>query len=370
MSTYKPYLEFIRYSLNPETELSLYSANIDWEGLYHFASEQAILGVVFEGVKRLKEKGVKLPIKQFVTWIAAADDIAEQNKKINQAVLRLTTKLKEKGQQTCILKGQGNNLLYPNVYARTPGDIDIWVKHESISEKEYIGKVIQYVKKKNRRVKVSYHHIEIGKIDGIDVELHIRPSFMNSPIHNRRLQKWFNDHAEEQFSNVVDLPENVGSICVPTFDFNLIYMLQHMFRHLFSEGIGLRQMLDYYFLITKENRCVERTVIKEQLSYLGLWKFTRAVMYILQTVFGLEERLLIAEPDREEGEFLLNEILIGGNFGKYDTRLGSKENEGIWHRYFRMTVRNMRYVTHYPAEALFEPIFRSWKALNRLLRTL
>lgn len=61
--------------------------------------------------------------------------------------------------------------------------------------------------------------------------------------------------------------------------------------------------------------------------------------------------------------FLLAEIMQGGNFGQYDTRLGSKENEGKLHRYLRMSLRNLRFVKHYPTEALSEPLFRTWFAL-------
>lgn len=53
----------------------------------------------------------------------------------------------------------------------------------------------------------------------------------------------------------------------------------------------------------------------------------------------------------------------GGNFGQYDTRLGSKENEGKLHRYLRMSLRNLRFAKHYPTEALSEPLFRTWFAL-------
>ena len=361
------HIEFLRYSLNPETELSLDSANIDWEGLYHFASEQAILGVVVEGVKRLKEKGVKLPIKQFVTWIAAADDIAEQNKKLNQAVLRLTTKLKEKGQQTCILKGQGNNLLYPNVYARTPGDIDVWVKHEGISEKEYIGKVIQYVKKKNHRGRVTYHHIEIGKIDGIDVELHIRPSFMNSPIHNHRLQKWFNEQAIAQFGHEIEgLPDCSEKVCVPTTYFNIVFLLSHIYRHLLKEGIGLRQVIDYFFLLrkTKDEWKMENGELRIMLRYLGLWKIAGAMMWVLKEVLGMEEKFLIVPPNEKLGVFLLDEIMQGGNFGRYDVR--TKHSASRLSRNIERLQRDVRLVWYFPSECLWEPVFRIYHFFWRL----
>ena len=86
-------------------------------------------------------------------------------------------------------------------------------------------------------------------------------------------------------------------------------------------------------------------------------------MYVLHEVFVLSEDRMIAPMDEREGRFLLAEIMRGGNFGQYDTRLGSKENEGKLHRYLRMSLRNLRFVKHYPTEALSEPLFRTWFAL-------
>lgn len=105
------------------------------------------------------------------------------------------------------------------------------------------------------------------------------------------------------------------------------------------------------------------TALQRELKYLGLWKFAGAVMYVLHEALGLPEAKMIAPIDMNEGRFLLAEIMQGGNFGQYDTRLGSKENEGKLHRYLRMSLRNLRFAKHYPTEALSEPLFRTWFAL-------
>ena len=103
--------------------------------------------------------------------------------------------------------------------------------------------------------------------------------------------------------------------------------------------------------------------VQKELKHLGLWKFAQAVMFVMKEVFGLSEDRMIAPMDEREGRFLLDEIMQGGNFGQYDTRLGSKENEGKLHRYLRMSLRNLRFVKHYPTEALSEPLFRTWFAV-------
>lgn len=162
------------------------------------------------------------------------------------------------------------------------------------------------------------------------IEVHFTPSYMFFPIHNSRMQKW-------------------------------------LYRHVFTEGIGLRQLIDYYYIVNNDELLGIRDSLQRELKHLGLWKFAGAVMYVLHEVLGLPKENMIAPMDHKEGKFLLDEIMCGGNFGQYDDRLGCKDNEGKVHRYFRMSLRNLRFVKHYPTEALSEPLFRTWFALWKKL---
>ena len=51
------------------------------------------------------------------------------------------------------------------------------------------------------------------------------------------MQKWFKEVMDLQCSNVVTLPDGYGEITVPTMNFNVIYILSHLYRHIFTEGI-------------------------------------------------------------------------------------------------------------------------------------
>ena len=102
--------------------------------------------------------------------------------------------------------------------------------------------------------------------------------------------------------------------------------------------------------------------------YLVKMKFAGAMMYVLQEVFGMKRDELLSEPDVEEGRYLLNEIMTGGNFGHYDNRVKVAANESKMTRYLRQTKRNMHQLTHYPTEAFFSPWWRAkiwvWRKRN------
>ena len=162
-----------------------------------------------------------------------------------------------------------------------------------------------------------------------------------------------------QCSNVVSLPDGIGEIAVPTLAFNVIYQLTHLYHHFFDEGIGMRQIIDYYYVVSMLNvNCEMLTWLPKELKHLGLWKFAGAVMYVLHEALGLSEE--------KRGKLLLAEILNGGNFGKHFTKYGHFTQQGMAKKYFLKIWRNMHFVRYYPAEALSEPIFRTWHFFWRL----
>lgn len=170
-----------------------------------------------------------------------------------------------------------------------------------------------------------------------------------------------------QCSNVVSLPDGIGEIAIPTTAFNVIYQLTHLYHHFFDEGIGMRQIIDYYYVVSMLNvNCEMLTWLPKELKYLGLWKFAGAVMYVLHETLGISEEKMIAPMDEKRGKLLLSEILNGGNFGQHFTKYGHFTKQGMAKKYFLKIWRNMHFVRYYPAEALSEPIFRTWHFFWRI----
>ena len=359
------FFAFLRYSLRGKGNISNVVANMDWQELYSFAFKQAILGLCFDGIERLgKEYPEELkqnPIGRelLMTWMGAAQQIRRQNRKVNRVAAKLYSKFREDGLRCCILKGQGNALMYPNPYSRTPGDIDVWVN----ASREYLTEYAKCHFKLEDDIR--FHHLETT-LDGVPVELHFFPGIMNNPIYNARLQKWFKRNADLQCSNVVSLPDGIGEIAIPTTAFNVIYQLTHLYHHFFDEGIGMRQIIDYYYVVNNDGLLAIKDTLQKELKHLGLWKFAMAVMYVLHETLGLSDEKMIAPIDEKRGKLLLEEILNGGNFGQHFTKYGYFTQQGMAKKYFLKIWRNMHFVRYYPAEALSEPIFRTWHFFWRM----
>ena len=358
VSQQRIFFDFLQFCIGAEAEIPTSVKNADWNALYITAQKQALTGVLFHGIKQLP-KELAPNTSLLILWMGMAQKIKQQNIRLFMDSAKVCKKFKQVGFRNCILKGQGNALLYPDSYIRTPGDIDIYLAGGRT-------KVMQYVNKVCPNQVMRYHHVDFPVMK-TEIEVHFTPSYMFFPIHNLRMQKWFKEVMDLQCSNVVTLPDGYGEITVPTMSFNVIYNLSHLYRHVFTEGIGLRQLIDYYYIVNNDELLGIRDSLQRELKHLGLWKFAGAVMYVLHEVLGLPKENMIAPMDHKEGKFLLDEIMCGGNFGQYDDRLGCKDNEGKVHRYFRMSLRNLRFVKHYPTEALSEPLFRTWFALWKKL---
>ena len=482
---------FLNYCLGKKVDMSMVVAKIDWRQLYTFASRQALLGFCFDGIERLT-KEFSEELKQnpmgrdlLMTWMGAAQQIRRQNMKVNAVAGNLFAMLREDGLRCCILKGQGNALMYPNPYSRTPGDIDVWINASRERIMEYAQKRFELGDD------IRLQHLETS-LDSVSVELHFFPCSMNNPIYHTRLQKWFRRNADLQCSHIVGLPDGAGDIAIPTTAFNVIYQLCHLYHHFFDEGIGMRQIIDYFLVVndfsknvflnnksskitpslftlkegstafpkplfnglytpfgspvsggqkpqgtgdvtapsrccicptcpspaggslthsqalalskrardvTAPTRCSEPLrskdggaskpspgcagwdrldttgdtssvscssastaldVVQRELKYLGLWKFAGAVMYVLKEALGLSEEKMIVPMDEKRGKLLLAEILNGGNFGKHFTKYAGFTHQSMGKKYFLKIWRNMHFVRYYPAEALSEPIFRTW----------
>ena len=354
VSQQRIFFDFLQFSIGTEAEIPTSVKDMDWNVLYVIAKKQALIGVLFHGIKQLP-KELAPDADLLFKWMGIAQKIRQQNIRLFIDSAKVSNNFKQLGFRNCILKGQGNALLYPDPYMRTPGDIDIYLHGGR-------NRIMEYVDKVCPNQVMRYHHVDFPMMK-TPIEAHFTPSYMFFPIHNRRMQKWFKEVMDLQCSNVVTLPDGYGEITVPTMNFNVIYILSHLYRHVFTEGIGLRQLLDYYYVLINDELLVIRDTLHRELKYLGLWKFAGAVMYVLHETLGLPEEKMIAPVDVKEGKFLLAEIMQGGNFGQYDTRLGNKEDEGKLHRYLRMSLRNLRFVKHYPTEALSEPLFRTWFAV-------
>lgn len=358
------FFELLKVALGTQDGLSKNPSGKDWQELFLMCQQQAIIGVAFSTIEKLIQTGIKPPQQVLYNWIGIIEQIKQRNKIVNQNAVKLCNELKASGFECCILKGQGNNLLYPDVFSRQPGDIDVWIRGVR-RKKDNIKGIIQFVKKHNPHGIACYHHIDYGSYNDTEIEIHYRPAFMFNPVYNRRLQKWFSGKICEQFIQQVELPDIGENVNIPTVEFNVVFQLAHVYNHVLHEGIGFRQIVDYFYVLHGVGD-VELAYYKCSgiLRYLGLEKIAGAMMWVLHEKLGLPEEYLIAPMDERRGKVLLSEILRGGNFGYYDSenvKATSRLKKNV-----QRVKRDLRLMRFFPSECLWEPVFRVYHLFWRM----
>ncbi len=339
------YYDFLRFSIGSQKDYTFPIDQSGWEGLFDFAIKQSIVGVLFNGISQLNARELGIPVNKLYNWIGLYEQIKNQNIIINEKAVEVSNYWLSAGFRYCVLKGQGNALMYPDVYSRSSGDIDIWVEG---NRKD----IYNFVRKSYPNARSGYTHIDFPMYANVAVEVHYVPSSLYSHKYNNRLQDFYNKQADNQYNNYVELPGEVGKICVPTPIFNIVHQMSHIMNHFFIEGIGLRQFVDYFFLL-KTIKQRETLIEAESLfKRFGLYKFARGVMWVLSEVLGLEDSCLITQPDPKTGLLILKEIEEGGNFGFYDNRY-TLRRYGALGRGVADIYRLLKLTPKFPAESLW-----------------
>ena len=332
---YQPFFALLRLAMTGEQFDAVPTAE-EWSEFYQMAGIQSVTGVCFTASPRLP-KAQQPPVELMVRWMGEAEDIRRMNELQNQEAARLTRLFTEAGRRSAILKGQANARLYPDRLSRQVGDIDIWVeggKKGVVALLMELGLVTELGSTSvDGKPTASYHHVHLRPTkDHIVVEVHFRPSSGNfNPFTNRRLQRWLE---QEIASSCQPVDEGFN---VPSVRFALMMQLSHIQRHFLVVGIGLRQICDYYWLL-KNSSEEDRREVASHLSSFGLRFTASALMWVLHEVLHLDEDLMLCPPDSYRGEWMLREIMAGGNFGHHAER----EKHGTLRRVMEGRLRHLK----------------------------
>ena len=344
------FFELIQVALGRCESISCSPSPKQWTMLYNLAEKQAVLGVCFKAVK---EMAGSVPQSLYIKWLAMAAKIQQRNEEMNRKCAEVYEAIHKEGFECAVLKGQGVVRYYKlrdesldlraNSFGmlRQSGDIDVWLWKEGLSLKENRKEVIRFARTIQPNATGAEHHVGVEWMD-TEVELHYEPAYFCNPFTNRRFRKWFCEYDKSKF-RISDY-----GFGVPDAEFNRVFLLAHAFRHYMSEGLGLRQVMDYYFLTKSLDLNLNNDRVIEE---LGMARFEKAMKWVLLYVFEGKDR----EDGRKYGKMLLRHIMDGGNFGKHKvSTIASRHTH--FGRFINQLTHDIRLIRYYPGEAVWAPI--------------
>ncbi len=385
------FFELLQVALGNKDRLSSVPSPDEWAAIYNESERQTVTGVMLHGVDRLPLEQ-RPPKAMLLQWIGVGQMIEQRNQVMDEHCLKLLKMLEEHSLKGSILKGQGIAKLYVNLNddlnlnlgsLRQSGDIDVYVDCGLKGALAYAKSIGQ------KEIEWDYKHLHLNIWDDIAIEMHYRVEVLLNLQKNRKLQKWFERHTEDIFGHT-DSTDNTekdsttnftndtnncpaeikerAEIVTPSVVFNSFYILLHIYRHFLYEGVGLRQIMDYYFVLKNlnDNLNVNESYAYKAVHEFGMTRFARGLMWVMHEVLGMPGEWMLWEPDEKEGRYILEQVMMGGNFGHHDERL--KHSGGKLGAVKAILTHNMHLLTHYPADTIWAPVWIVWHKLWKMTR--
>ena len=336
------FFELLQVALGTRDELSRVPNKSEWMSLYQESEKQSILGIMLDGIERLPDEQ-RPPKDILLQWIGFVQMIEQNTVKISKASEAAVIFFQEKGFGCNLLKGAAVGRYYPNPNRRQSGDIDVWLD----GGRERIYDFARKFDKDGKLYGVNYQHIHFHLFDDIPLEVHIWPSCLSNPLHNKRFHQFCAIH------------HPVMGQSMPSLAFDRVFILMHCYDHMMSSGVGFRQIMDYYYVLKQGFTKEDKDDFVRWIKKLGMYRFVSGLMWLMQYAFGMEDKYLLMEPNEKEGRFILQEVMMTGNMGHSDTR-----NWGSQKTAFKRFIHNLRrdayLINHYPQEIVFQPFFSLW----------
>lgn len=364
----KIFFELLQVALGMRERLSRVPSAREWGALYDEAERQAVVGVLLGGLERLPEEQLP-PLEVKLQWIGEVQMMEAEYRQHVERSRELAEKVRAVGFENCVLKGVAMARYYPEPSRRQCGDIDLW----TFGRRKDVMKWLRSQYEIGHNV---WHNVGVEVFDDVPVEIHFHPGWLWNPFHNKRLQSFFDheSHALElcslATSGTQELHESSMGFKVPRLEFDAVFSLVHTYRHLIAGGVGLRHVVDYFyvlraarlngFLRPSEQASTARVPLNsliEELKQLGMLKFAGAVMWMMKEVCGMSESELLCEPNEKEGRFLLSEIMAGGNFGQFSDETNERG----------LVAQLVTMLPHYPNEILWVLPWKGWHRCWRMV---
>lgn len=354
------FFELLQVALDNRERLTKTPSAAEWMEIYAESERQTVSGILLYGIERLPVEQ-RPPQVLLLQWIGVGQIIERHNHLLDERCKKILSNLTSVGLHPTILKGQGIAQCYPKVLQklRQSGDIDVYISDSREKAIEYARSLGQ------KKIEWDYKHLHLKVWDDTEVEMHYHVEVLLNLWKNSRLQRWFGKHQDAIQGSMSKFQG--GDVVTPTVEFNVFYILLHIYRHFLYEGVGLRQIVDYYFVLRTVQ--VSGSKIQEYINAVrdfGMEKFATGLMWVMHEALGMSREWMLWEPDEREGRYILKQVMTGGNFGHHDERL--KHTCGKIGAVKAILTHNLHLLTHYPSDVIWAPVWIVWHKLWKVTR--
>ena len=292
-----------------------------WARLGEKALEQGVLGIVLDGVECLETMPYgptrELSKQQKLEWIGQEMLIEQRNRHQIAVMKDLARKWTIEGCRVMVMKGQVNSLMYPYPEHRSPGDIDCY-----LFENYKLGNEIA----KNEGANVDagwYKHSQIN-YKGELFENHHFFVHTREGKRSKQLQKELEQ--DLQVKEWCTFPDS--TILLPPVQWNAMFLTYHACAHFISEGLRLKQILDWVMFMNSYQKDVDWKAFYEYCDRYHFRRFADAMTAISVDYLGVKIENTEINIESPYVEKILNSTLYDED---YIYNAGENSWKSRWH---------------------------------------
>jgi hypothetical protein len=280
----KLFFELMQVSVGQLDCVSRFPEPNEWQKFYELAKKQAVIGVCYHGVTKLFDYGLVAPQELSLDWMAEAEEIKEVNRGRTRKLITLQEELQKHHLRSSVMTGPGLTRFY---------------------DREL--QMLRYTKGIDVYVFGYKNQLDLSQWADINVRILSELRAGKSRQRNNKLDKWVLQNDDLMF-------RKAGEMVVPSHSATILIQLTNLYNLFINKRLLMRNLMDLFFVIRfaqGDSRLFQypQNTLEGVIKDLGLTRFTRGIMWLLQEVFALDPKILPLEPLEEEGQYLLSQIM-------------------------------------------------------------
>lgn len=355
-------LELVQVGLGVKNELGHNPSFEEWSRLFDISKIQTVAGVAFDGIQRIGEKGCKPPFELLMEWIGLSEIIKSQYELHQEVLKKIQTCLNGHNINVAFMKGLVVGNRYPYPRSRQCGDIDFVVSEKDFEKTLDVLDTIGQVDRS-----LIHEHHGMAFVDGVTLEPHFKVHNFQNPKVDEAMTELFREIFPEHMSF-----ETIEGVDTPIFpaEYELIVLVGHMVNHVYAEGLGLRQVIDFMMFMDKKYPDIDKEKFFGNLKRVKMERAFRIFTCICERHLGLSKNIAELDYSEKECKFadkLMDNIMTVGNFGRAKRNVGHNFLMRPIKSYLWVVRRSLDFVYLCPAEARWWPIskFRRYFLLKK-----
>lgn len=374
------FFELIRVAIGTQVSLSRQPMADEWNELFPMARKQSLVGICFLALQKLgadaDEGYIRIGMSKdtYFRWVGLAAKICVQNELQSELLPRVSRFLKEKGHRTIFMKGQVCGSRYPDPQFRQCGDIDFVVKREEFVD---VMKALEEIARVDYGL-VHEHH-GMAHIDGVTLEPHYKIHNFQNPWNDRTMARYQQVMLERKERRTMAFGAKCMEAEVFPMEFEGMHLVSHMVNHVYEEGLGLRQVMDFAFWLKVVKNGAEKvengaegfdkSLYQHYLERMHMTRAARVFTCICERTMGIDPGIMgydYTEKDLAFADRMLEDIMAVGNFAR-----GAEENHSAgWNSYKWVLKRSVRLAYLCPSEAWWWPACKFTRYIRKSIKSI